>query len=170
MTPEELSNAIVSALSQLDPAPADTATLAQKIRVERPKNRDHGDWSTNLAMQLAKSLGRTPREVATEFATAIQGITGVASAEVAGPGFINIRLEAGAAGALVGEILQAGQSFGTNQSMSGQYVNLEYVSANPTGPVHLGGARWAAVGDALSRILVANGAKVTREYYFNDHG
>lgn len=170
MTPEELSNAIVSALSQLDPAPADTATLAQKIRVERPKNRDHGDWSTNLAMQLAKSLGRTPREVATEFAATIQGITGVASAEVAGPGFINIRLEAGAAGALVGEILQAGQSFGTNQSMSGQYVNLEYVSANPTGPVHLGGARWAAVGDALSRILVANGAKVTREYYFNDHG
>lgn len=173
MTPEELTHQLVETIAEaaqthsLDLTGVD---LGQKVKIERPKSREHGDWATNIAMQLARTVGKSPRELAEIFAPAIGHIAGVKSADVAGPGFINLRLEAGAAGALVGDILAAGDSFGQNQAFVGQHINLEYVSANPTGPIHLGGARWAAVGDSLSRLMKASGAEVTREYYFNDHG
>lgn len=173
MTPEELTKRIIAALTEAVDAkslPLTPEVLTEKVKVERPKSRDHGDWSTNIAMQLAKTAGMNPRELAEIFAAAIGDLEGVDATEVAGPVFINIRLEAGAAGALVEDILGASSRFGAGEALQGQHVNLEYVSANPTGPIHLGGARWAATGDSLARLLAFSGAKVTREYYFNDHG
>ena len=172
VTPEELANAIHAILL----AAAGDGALDLPVeqipvpRVERPRNREHGDWSTNVAMQLAKRAGTGPRDLAELLASRLEALDGVASAEVAGPGFLNIRLDAASAGELARSIVEAGEAYGRNDSLSGQHINLEYVSANPTGPVHLGGARWAAVGDSLARILSACGAEVTREYYFNDHG
>mgnify|MGYP000874717609 CR=1 FL=1 len=172
VTPEELAEATRTVLTT---AAAD-GSLALSVedvplpRVERPRNRDHGDWSTNVAMQLAKKAGTKPRDLAELLVPRLEALDGVASVEVAGPGFLNIRLDAASAGELARSIVEAGEAYGRNDSLSGQHINLEYVSANPTGPVHLGGARWAAVGDSLARILAACGATITREYYFNDHG
>ncbi|MGN6197744.1 arginine--tRNA ligase [Humibacter sp.] len=140
------------------------------IRLERPKNREHGDWASNAAMRLAKPLRANPRELAEEIAHEAEQLDGVASAHVAGPGFINFRLDAAAAGALAKTIVDAGDEYGHGDLYRGVNVNLEFVSANPTGPIHMGGVRWAAVGDSLARILQAEAANVTREYYFNDHG
>ena len=173
MTPEELASLIRAVL--LDAATEgrialDPSDIPDPVRVERPRNRDNGDWSTNAAMQLAKRAGTAPRDLAALIADALSDAEGVESVEVAGPGFINIRLAASSAGQLAATIVGAGDSYGTNASLAGQDINLEYVSANPTGPVHLGGARWAAVGDSLARLMTASGARVTREYYFNDHG
>lgn len=173
MTPEELASLIRAVL--LDAAAdgrvaLDPSDIPDPVRVERPRNRDNGDWSTNAAMQLAKRAGTAPRDLAALIADALSDAEGVESVEVAGPGFINIRLAASSAGQLAATIVEAGDSYGTNASLAGQDINLEYVSANPTGPVHLGGARWAAVGDSLARLMTASGARVTREYYFNDHG
>ena len=172
MTPEELAAAIRTILEEAS-AEGSLALPAVEIpepRVERPRNRDHGDWSTNVAMQLAKKAGTKPRDLAELLVPRLEALDGVASVEVAGPGFLNIRLDAASAGELARSIVEAGEAYGRNDSLSGQHINLEYVSANPTGPVHLGGARWAAVGDSLARILAACGATITREYYFNDHG
>ena len=172
VTPEELANAIHAILL----AAAGDGALDLPVeqipvpRVERPRNREHGDWSTNVAMQLAKRAGTGPRDLAELLASRLEALDGVASAEVAGPGFLNIRLDAASAGGLARTIVEAGEDYGRNETLAGRRINLEYVSANPTGPVHLGGARWAAVGDSLARILSACGAAVTREYYFNDHG
>ena len=172
VTPEELAEATRTVLTT---AAAD-GSLALSVedvplpRVERPRNRDHGDWSTNVAMQLAKKAGTKPRDLAELLVPRLEALDGIASVEVAGPGFLNIRLDAASAGELARSIVEAAEAYGRNDSLSGQHINLEYVSANPTGPVHLGGARWAAVGDSLARILSACGAQVTREYYFNDHG
>lgn len=138
--------------------------------VERPRNPEHGDYATNIAMQLAKRAGTNPRQLGTWLAEALATQEGIDEATVAGPGFINIRLAAAAQGKIVADILEAGASFGTGDELFGTSINLEFVSANPTGPIHLGGTRWAAVGDSLGRVLAARGAKVTREYYFNDHG
>ncbi|MEV8214770.1 arginine--tRNA ligase [Leifsonia sp. NPDC077715] len=177
MTPADLSAALLdivtTVVEQRREAGADIPELTltvDDVPLERPKNRDHGDWASNVAMRLAKKVGANPRELAEQIATAAAGIDGVASAEVAGPGFINFRLEAGAAGQLAQTIVEAGEAYGRGDVYDGLSVNLEFVSANPTGPVHMGGARWAAVGDSLARILQAEGADVTREYYFNDHG
>ncbi|WP_448759844.1 arginine--tRNA ligase [Actinomyces oricola] len=172
MTPEELAAAIRTVLVAAvnDGSLALSAEEVPTPRVERPRSRDHGDWATNVAMQLAKKAGTTPRALAELLVGRLEALDGVASVEAAGPGFLNIRLDAGAAGELARTIVTAGVAYGTNDSLAGQHINLEYVSANPTGPVHLGGARWAAVGDSLARILSACGATVTREYYFNDHG
>ena len=172
VTPEELAAAIRTVLEEAS-AEGSLALPASEIpdpRVERPRNRDHGDWSTNVAMQLAKKASTKPRDLAELLVPRLEALDGVASVEVAGPGFLNIRLDAASAGELARSIVEAGEAYGRNDSLSGQHINLEYVSANPTGPVHLGGARWAAVGDSLARILSACGAEVTREYYFNDHG
>jgi arginyl-tRNA synthetase len=138
--------------------------------VERPKQREHGDWSTNVALQLAKPAGRPPREVAALLAARLGEVPGIKSVDVAGPGFLNVVLDAAAAGELARTIVEAGTQYGRTDVSAGHRVNLEFVSANPTGPLHLGGTRWAAVGDSLGRILAASGATVTREYYFNDHG
>ena len=172
VTPEELAAAIRTILEEAS-AEGSLALPAAEIpapRVERPRNRDHGDWSTNVAMQLAKKAGTKPRDLAELLVPRLEALDGVASVEVAGPGFLNIRLDAASAGELARSIVEAGEAYGRNDSLSGQHINLEYVSANPTGPVHLGGARWAAVGDSLARILAACGATITREYYFNAHG
>ena len=177
MSPADLSDALLPIVTTVVDRRREAATDAAELTItaaviplERPKNREHGDWASNVAMRLAKRVGANPRELASEIAEAAASIDGVASAEVAGPGFINFRLEAAAAGQLAKTILDAGDAYGTGHVYDGLLVNLEFVSANPTGPIHLGGARWAAVGASLARILQAEGADVTREYYFNDHG
>lgn len=148
----------------------DLAVEPDDIALERPKSKDHGDWATSIALKLATACEKNPRELATELAQAILGITGVESAAVAGPGFINITLEAGAAGELVATIVDAGESYGSSDDLAGETINLEFVSANPTGPLHIGHTRWAALGDALARVLRAAGAHVVSEFYINDAG
>ena len=171
MTPTELSAAIVRILATLQSAGAlGAGELPNEVVIERPKNRDHGDWATNVAMQLAGRFGTNPRAFAELVCAQLQKLEQVEAAEVAGPGFINIRLSADASGAIAKQIVEAGAAFGIGASLAGVKLNLEFVSANPTGPIHIGGTRWAAVGDSLARILESQGASVTREYYFNDHG
>lgn len=148
----------------------DTAVLPEAVTIERPRNPEHGDYATNLALQVAKKVGMAPRELATALAERLAEADGIEAAEVAGPGFLNLRLAAEAQGEVIRQVLTAGETYGTGHALDGVSINLEFVSANPTGPIHLGGTRWAAAGDALGRILAAQGAKVTREYYFNDAG
>ena len=140
------------------------------ITLERPKNRDHGDYATSIALQLAKAAGKNPREIATILQAAITSIAGVVKVDIAGPGFINITLDRASQAELVRTILSAGSKYGRGSALQGVRINLEFISANPTGPLHLGHTRWAAVGDALGRVLSAAGADVTREFYINDRG
>ncbi|MCQ1999177.1 arginine--tRNA ligase [Arthrobacter zhaoxinii] len=170
MTPEELSSAVTACLQDAIDAGDFSIELPGEVRVERPKNRDHGDWATNIALQLSKQAGMNPRQFAEILKGRLEKIAGVAKVDIAGPGFLNITLDAGAAGELVKTIVDAGPAYGTSEILKGTRINLEFVSANPTGPIHLGGTRWAAVGDALARVFQSQGAEVTREYYFNDHG
>ncbi|HAT1211673.1 arginine--tRNA ligase [Corynebacterium striatum] len=171
MNPVDLSVLIKeTAVAVLSEHELDTAVLPETVTVERPRNPEHGDYATNLALQVAKKAGVNPRELATWLAEALAKHDAIDVAEIAGPGFLNIRLAAAAQGAIVDQVRQAGANYGHNDAYKGQKINLEFVSANPTGPIHLGGTRWAAVGDSLGRVLEASGAEVTREYYFNDHG
>lgn len=170
MTPEDLSAAIRAALGDAVAAGQLTVPIPAEVRVERPKNRDHGDWSTNLALQLAKPAGMPPRTLAELLAERLAQVDGIRSVDIAGPGFLNITLDAASAGELARTIVQAGRSYGTGTSEAGRTVNLEYISANPTGPLHIGHTRWAALGDAMVRVLRAAGAEVTAEYYINDAG
>jgi len=173
MNPEELAAALLAVVTPLAEArrAGSTAGLtATELTVDRPKNRDHGDWSSNVALKLAKAVGANPRELATEIAAGLAETPGIASVDVAGPGFINIRLDAAAAGALARTIVEAGAAFGTNESQRGNTINVEFVSANPTGPLHIGHTRWAALGDSIARLLSASGATVAREFYINDAG
>ena len=140
------------------------------ITLERPKNRDHGDYATSIALQLAKAAGKNPREIATIVQGAIAAIAGVSKVEIAGPGFINITLDRASQAELVRTILTNRYEYGRGAALAGVKINLEFISANPTGPLHLGHTRWAAVGDALGRVLSAAGAQVTREFYINDRG
>jgi arginyl-tRNA synthetase len=132
--------------------------------------REHGDYSTNVALQLAKQVGRPPRELAALLAERVAAAPGVASVDVAGPGFLNVRVAAAAQGVVAGSVLAAGDAYGSSDALAGQRINLEFISANPTGPLHLGHTRWAALGDAIGRVLSAAGADVTREFYINDRG
>ena len=171
MTPAELSAAIVRILGTLQAAgdlPA--GDLPTEVVIERPKNREHGDWATNVAMQAAGRFGQNPRALAEKISTELAKTEGISKVDIAGPGFINITVSAAAAGAIAKQIVEQGAAFGVGSALAGLNMNLEFVSANPTGPIHIGGTRWAAVGDSLARILQAQGASVTREYYFNDHG
>ncbi len=170
MIPEKLALAIRATLVEAVAAGDLAVDVPDEIRIERPRNREHGDWSTNAALQIAKGAGMPPRQVAAAIATRLGAVSGVKSVDVAGPGFLNITLDAASAGALARTIVEAGPSYGRGDSEAGHKINLEFVSANPTGPIHLGGTRWAAVGDSLARIFEFSGADVTREYYFNDHG
>ncbi|WP_313408023.1 arginine--tRNA ligase [Aeromicrobium sp.] len=172
MTPAQLSDVIVAALSSLVDAGRVTLPdpVPTEVRVERPKIREHGDYATNIALQLGKKAGMNPREFADLLAAELSGAEGIAGAEVAGPGFLNIRVDAGAQGEIARHVLEAGDAYGRNDTYAGERINLEFVSANPTGPIHIGGVRWAAVGDSLGRLLEFSGGDVTREYYFNDHG
>ncbi len=177
VTPAELSQSLFNLIQvvserrrEADTAGVDLGLTLADVAVERPRNRDHGDWASSIALKIAKPLGTNPREIAAELATGLEQLADVLSVEIAGPGFINIRLEAAAAGALAKTIVDQGAVYGTGHLYNGLKINLEFVSANPTGPIHMGGVRWAAVGDSLARVLAAEGADVTREYYFNDHG
>jgi arginyl-tRNA synthetase len=171
LEPAALSDAVLRALQALQTrglVPA--GTLPKVVTIERPKNREHGDWATNAAMQLGSGLGINPRELAQLLASELELLPEITEASVAGPGFINLRIDTASAAGLVRDIMAADQSYGHGNAFAGVKLNLEFVSANPTGPIHIGGTRWAAVGDSLARILQAQGAEVVREYYFNDHG
>jgi len=172
VTPEQLSAAIVDVLTSLVDEGAITlpAGVPESVTVERPRQQGHGDYATNVAMQLAKQAGTNPRALAELVRVPLEATQGVARVEVAGPGFLNISVEAGAQGEVAAQIVAAGAAYGSSEAFRGEKINLEFVSANPTGPLHIGGVRWAAVGDALGRIFTMTGAEVTREYYFNDHG
>ena len=170
MTPLELGAAVRGAVQAAVDAGELSVPVPGEVSVERPRVKEHGDYATSIALQLAKPSGRPPREVAELLAARLREVEGVDAVEVAGPGFLNLRLGQASLGQVARQVLAQGPAYGTNSSASGQDVNLEFVSANPTGPIHIGGVRWAAVGDALARLLEASGAKVTREYYFNDHG
>ena len=176
MTPADLSAAIVRIITALQADgrlvfkdPADSQ-LPDAVVIERPKNREHGDWATNVAMQLAARFGLNPRAFAELLSAELNNLAGVEKVDIAGPGFINITFSAAAAGELAKAIFEAGAQYGRGSDLAGVKLNLEFVSANPTGPIHMGGTRWAAVGDSLARVFEAQGAFVTREYYFNDHG
>ncbi|GJL87118.1 MAG: arginine--tRNA ligase [Minwuia thermotolerans] len=156
------------AAASLDGAPSDINV--GPITVEPPRDPSHGDLATNAAMVLAKPLRRKPRDIADMLVPAIQEMDGVASVEVAGPGFINIRLGDAFWQARLTEILRRGTAYGDSDMGNGDRINVEYVSANPTGPMHVGHARGAVFGDALASLLEKAGWDVTREYYINDAG
>ena len=170
MTPAELSAAVRAAVQAAVDAGDLTVPVPEAVKVERPKVKEHGDYATSVALQLAKPAGRPPREVAEAIAVQLRQADGVVAVDIAGPGFLNITLDSAAQGELARTVVDAGRSYGSSQVSAGHRFNLEFVSANPTGPLHLGHVRWAAVGDALARILQLTGAEVTREYYFNDAG
>jgi arginyl-tRNA synthetase len=168
--PAQLADAVRHALASAVDAGDLAVEVPADIPIDRPKSREHGDYASPVAMKLAKAARRPPREIAEIIAGRLAPTPGIAEVSIAGPGFLNIRVDTAAAGSLVGRIVADGAGYGTGDALAGRQVNLEFVSANPTGPIHIGGARWAAVGDALGRILSTQGAEVVREYYFNDAG
>jgi arginyl-tRNA synthetase len=149
--------------------------VPSQLILDRPKNRDHGDYATSIALALAKEANMQPGVIAKVIVKTLTDnklltAAGISKVDIAGPGFINITLESASQGVVVTEILTAGKKFGTSNTLAGKKINLEFVSANPTGPLHLGHTRWAAVGDSLGRVLSAAGAQVSREFYVNDRG
>jgi arginyl-tRNA synthetase len=167
---DQLSADIQAAVAEAFSKGLIEGSAPESITLERPKNRDHGDYATSIALQLAKAAGKNPREIAAILQSAIASIAGVTKVEIAGPGFINITLDRASQAELVRTILTNRYEYGRGLALAGVKINLEFISANPTGPLHLGHTRWAAVGDALGRVLSAAGAEVTREFYINDRG
>ncbi len=171
MTPAELTALVRAAgAAALTGLGLDPSALPGEVSVERPRNPEHGDYASPLALQAARKAGVPPRELAEAIAGELAGDPAIESVRIAGPGFLNIRLSSAAGGSVAGIVVARGEEYGHSAALAGQRVNVEFVSANPTGPIHLGGVRWAAVGDALARLLRAVGADVTTEYYFNDAG
>ncbi|HYO32846.1 MAG TPA: arginine--tRNA ligase [Nocardioidaceae bacterium] len=173
MTPEQLSQTIVDALHALSARGVlrlPPEVTVSTVTVERPKVKEHGDYATNVALKLAKKVGLPPRELADLLATELKASADIADVAIAGPGFVNITVASAAQGEIARSILEQGTNYGSSTALAGRRINLEFVSANPTGPVHIGGGRWAPVGDSLARVLATLGADVAREYYFNDHG
>ena len=162
----QIQGAIARAIERGDLA----GSVPANIPLERPKNRDHGDYASSIALQLAKPAGKNPREVAELLKKDLENLPEVSAVDIAGPGFINITLNRASQADLVRTILTSQGGYGHGSAMAGVKINLEFISANPTGPLHLGHTRWAAVGDALGRVLSAAGATVTREFYINDRG
>ena len=167
---DQLSADVQAAVTRAFAAAGFRGQVPATITLERPKNRDHGDYATSIALQLAKEAGKSPREVAEVLLPEIAKIVGVSAVDIAGPGFINITLNRATQAELVRTILTNKKEYGRGKALHGVAINLEFISANPTGPLHLGHTRWAAVGDALGRVLSAAGAAVTREFYINDRG
>ncbi len=167
---EQLEAAIKAALEQAINAGSLSGQIPATIKLERPKDRDHGDYATSIALQLAKPAGKNPRDVAQIICDLLAGTDGISQVDIAGPGFINITLNRANQAELVTTILKATKDYGKGSALAGVRVNLEFISANPTGPLHLGHTRWAAVGDSLGRVLSAAGADVKREFYINDRG
>jgi arginyl-tRNA synthetase len=170
VTPEQLRDVVRTAVAGAVDRGVLAVEVPDDVVVERPKNPEHGDYATNVALRLAKTAGKPPRAVAEVLAEELRGQAGIDGVDVAGPGFLNITLAKAALGRIAVDAVSAGEGYGRTAVLAGQRLNLEFVSANPTGPVHIGGTRWAAVGDALGRLLEASGASVTREYYLNDAG
>jgi arginyl-tRNA synthetase len=170
VTPEQLRDVVRSVVAAAVDRGALAVEVPHEVVVERPKNRAHGDYATNIALRLAKAAGQPPRAIAELLATDLAAQPGIATVDVAGPGFLNITLAQGVLGQIAVQAVTAGAAYGRTDVLAGQKLNLEFVSANPTGPVTLGSTRWAAVGDALARLLEASGADVSREYYVNDAG
>jgi len=171
----KVASAILNALELAEKTGLINCQLPEQIVLDRPKNRDHGDYATSIALTLAKAANLQPRVIAEVIIKTLNENNllvpaGISKVEIAGPGFINITLESASQGSVVIEILTAGKKYGQGQSLAGKKINLEFVSANPTGPIHLGHTRWAAVGDSLGRVLSAAGAQVSREFYVNDRG
>ena len=171
----KVAQAILSALIAAKDAGVINCQLPEQIILDRPKNRDHGDYATSVALTLAKVANQQPRVIAEAIVKTLTDNkllddAGIAKVEIAGPGFINITLGSASQGSVVIEVLTAGKKYGHSSLLSGKKINLEFVSANPTGPIHLGHTRWAAVGDSLGRVLAAAGAQVSREFYVNDRG
>ena len=166
----------IAALFQqaLTPHLAGTELSAPAIILERPRDPSHGDFACNIAMQLAKALKKNPRELAQAIAQDVMGNPLreglIANVEIAGPGFMNVRLVAGSKQAIVMRVLQEGAGYGKTKDAAGQKVLVEFVSANPTGPLHVGHGRQGALGDAISALLEAQGYQVLREFYYNDAG
>ena len=167
---EQLEAAIKAALERAFKAGSLSGQIPEAIKLERPKDRDHGDYATSIALQLAKSAGKNPRDVAQIICDLLTGTEGISKVDIAGPGFINITLNRADQAELVATILKATKDYGKGSALAGVRINLEFISANPTGPLHLGHTRWAAVGDSLGRVLSAAGADVKREFYINDRG
>ena len=167
---EQLEATIKGAISRAIQANSLSGAVPDSIKLERPKDRSHGDYATSIALQISKPMGKNPREVAQVIADQLTGNKSINKVEIAGPGFINITLNRASQAQLVETIVAAKDAYGLGKSLSGIKINLEFISANPTGPLHLGHTRWAAVGDALGRVLTAAGAQVTREFYINDRG
>jgi arginyl-tRNA synthetase len=170
VTPAELADAVAAAVRTAVHAGDLAVQPPAELKVERPKGKEHGDYATSIALQLAKPAGRPPREVAEAIAVHLRRAAGIARVDVAGPGFLNITLDSAAQGELARTVLTAGADYGHSLTLAATRINLEFISANPTGPLHLGHARWAVVGDALGRVLSAAGADVSREFYINDRG
>ena len=167
---DELSRVITEAIARAITSGQIEASLPEAIPLERPKNRDHGDYATSIALQLAKAAGKNPREVALILQKHIGTTPLISAVDIAGPGFLNFTLNRASQANLVNSIIESGAKYGQGNSLSGVRINLEFISANPTGPLHLGHTRWAAVGDALGRVLSAAGADISREFYINDRG
>jgi arginyl-tRNA synthetase len=172
VTPEDLSRLIVDALADLMAEGAITLPdgLPAAVTIDRPRQKGHGDYATNVALQLAKGAGLNPRAFAELVAGKLSEAAGIDGVEVAGPGFLNITVEAGAQGSVAAAVVAAGPAYGESDVLAGQRINMEFISANPTGPLHLGHTRWAVLGDAIARVLRATGAEVTSEFYINDRG
>jgi arginyl-tRNA synthetase len=180
LTPESVSEQVGTAILRAlvlaranHELPSDLV-LPDQIILERPKNRDHGDYATSIALVLSKPAGMNPRPVAELIRTYLLADTEIkdslSGVDIAGPGFLNITLARASRGEIISSILREGERYGHSNALAGVNINVEFISANPTGPLHLGHTRWAAVGDALGRLLTAAGAKVTREFYINDRG
>ena len=167
---EILEREIKAAIDRAIDAGSFAGQTPEAIKLERPKDREHGDYATSIALQIAKPAGKNPRDIAQIIADQLHGVADISKVEIAGPGFINITLNRASQAALVQTILAARSDYGKGTALAGVKINLEFISANPTGPLHLGHTRWAAVGDALGRVLSAAGASVTREFYINDRG
>ena len=171
MIPSQLASVVRGAAADaLRDVGADPSVLPEQVTVKRPRNPGHGDYASTVALVIAKKAGVPPAELAQAIAGKLAGNPAILRVEIAGRGFLNIWLQSSAAGAIAATIAEEGEAFGNGTGLAGQHINLEFVSANPTGPIHIGGVRWAAVGDALARLLRSQGADVATEYYFNDAG
>ncbi len=172
VNPEQLSALVVDALTTLTSSGAIALAdgVPESVTIERPRQKGHGDYATNVALQLAKKAGLPPRELATRIAAELTSYDGITAVDIAGPGFLNVTVDAGAQGEVAAQVVAQGASYGRGDELKGTTFNLEFISANPTGGLHLGHTRWAAVGDALARVLAAAGAEVTSEFYINDRG
>ncbi|HEV7197153.1 MAG TPA: arginine--tRNA ligase, partial [Pedococcus sp.] len=173
MTPDQLAAALRHCVVEaVESGELELAShqVPPSLVVERPKNPEHGDYASNVALQLAKAAGVSPRTVAEVVAARLRDVPGVSAVDIAGPGFLNITLEAASLGETARSVVTAGDRYGQVDTFAGQNINVEFISANPTGPLHLGHTRWAAVGDAIARVFEAAGASVAREFYVNDRG